>query len=135
MSYPGRMSDSVPAKAERRAGSRYVACYPGYVVLPDGAQRIAVIRDLSVSGVCLLMDTLKVQIGDNVQLELHIGEDPDDRRVVQGRVVRAEPLTDTDLWKLCVAVTFDEVLTMCEEDIARFNDLPPALAVDSDPTD
>jgi hypothetical protein len=101
-------------------------------VLADGAQRIAVIRDLSASGVLLLMETVQVQIDDKVQLELHIGQDPDDSRVVHGRVVRVEPLTDTDLWKLSVAINFDQTLTMCDEDIARFKGLPPALVVDSD---
>ncbi|MBI5534081.1 MAG: PilZ domain-containing protein [Deltaproteobacteria bacterium] len=127
------MADSVPPQSERRAGVRYLACFPGYVVLPDGAQRIAVIRDLSTSGVRLLTDTIKLHVDDVVKLELHIGKDPDTCSVVRGRVVRVEPVTDIDLWKRCFAVSFDEPLAMSDEDIARFQGLPPVFEFELEP--
>jgi len=97
------------------------------MVLPDGAQTIAVIRDLSTTGVLLLTDTIKLRADDRVKLELHIGKEPESSCLVQGRVVRVEPVQDVDLWKSLVAVNFDEALTMCDEDIARFKGLPPVF--------
>jgi hypothetical protein len=81
----------------------------------------------------LLTDAIKLQVGDRVRLELHIGEDPDTSTVVHGRVVRIEPITDVDLWKRCVAVSFEDPLRMRDEDIARFKGLPPVFEFELEP--
>jgi hypothetical protein len=116
----------VDHNTDRRAGERYDARFPGYVQLSDGIRRIAIIRDLSSSGVRLLMDAAAVQPGEQVSLQLHIGSDPEDFCAAAGRVVRVEPL-DAGLWNTSVAVTFDAPLAMTDEDIARFNEVPPSL--------
>ena len=121
-----------PQDSDRRAGERYQARFPGYVQLSDGVRRITIIRDLSSSGVMLLMDAAKVLVGDKVLLELHIGSDPDQCCSASGHVVRVETTRYSEVWKRSVAVSFDAPLAMTEEDIARFNDLPPALEMGPD---
>jgi len=112
---------------DRRSGQRYMACFPGLVVLPDGRKRVAVIRDLSETGVKLLMDLASPAVGDELQLQLHLEKDPEAFCLAQGRVVRVEPVEEPGLWKHCVAVTFDWPLAMGADDIARFNELPPVF--------
>jgi|WetSurMetagenome_2_1015567.scaffolds.fasta_scaffold614238_1 hypothetical protein len=115
---------------DRRSGQRYMACFPGLVVLPDGRKRVAVIRDLSETGVRLLTEIASVAIGDPMQLELHLEKDPESFCLAQGRVVRIEPVDEPGLWKHCVAVTFDWPLAMGADDIARFQELPPVFEVE-----
>jgi hypothetical protein len=69
------MSDSIPIPSNRRTGNRHLACFPASLERPDGAQRPSLIRDLSESGVLLLVRTTKIAVGDQVKLQLFIAED------------------------------------------------------------
>jgi hypothetical protein len=117
------MPDSVPP-SDRRVGERYFACYPASLIRPDGAQRLSLIHDLSVSGALLLVHTTKLNVGDEVKLELHIAEDWTKFRAVAGRVVRIQKTgpMDSGPWLRRVAVEFDEPLKMAEAEIESFKE-------------
>jgi hypothetical protein len=117
------MSDSAPPPpSERRAGERHLACFPAELRRPDGEQRPSVIRDLSESGVLLLVRTTKIAVGDHVRLALYISEDDSTAREAAGRVVRVEELVPGDAgpWLRRVAVQFDTPLTVYAADIESF---------------
>lgn len=113
----GEGADSVPP-SDRRAGIRHLACFAAEMQMErwNGA-RTAVIRDLSVTG-ALLLTGARVQIGDQVTLNLYILGD-ETMHTVTGRIVRHErrdPAT-AGLWPFSVGVHFDAPLTELEEQI------------------
>ena len=89
------MSDST-APPNRRCGERHLACFPASLERADGEQRPSLIRDLSETGVLLLVRTTKVTVGDRVKLQLYITEDSDTHRVAEGQVVRVEEVGPDD---------------------------------------
>ena len=124
------MSDSEPP-SERRAGERYLACFPAALFRPDGQERPSLIRDLSVGGVLLLVRTTKIAVGDHVKLALYITEDTTTHRDTAGRVLRVEELQPEEAgpWLRRVAVQFDVPLTMYEADIAAFVERSKRLGI------
>jgi PilZ domain len=106
-----------PPESDRRDGSRLLACFPAYVERVDGETHTTLMRDLSTTGVLLLVRT-KLGVGDHVKLQLFISS-VDEARSANGHVVRVEPLADAEigLWSRKVAVQFDEPLTMYEAEI------------------
>jgi hypothetical protein len=124
------MGDSVPP-SERRAGVRYLACFPAALVRPDGQERPSLIRDLSVGGVMLLVRTTKIAVGDHVKLALYITEDTNTHRDTEGQVVRVEELQleEAGPWLRRVAVQFDAPLTMYAADIAAFMERSRRLGI------
>ncbi len=127
------MSDSSPPPSDRRSGERHLACFPVALERSDGAQRASVIRDLSESGVLLLVRTTKIELGERVRLQLHIAEDAETYRTAEGRVVRIEEpsAAETGPWLRRVAVQFDEPLTMYATDIAAFRERAERLGLRS----
>jgi len=116
------MADSVPP-SERRTGNRYLACYPASIVRGDGQERQSLIRDISVSGVLLLVNTSSLKPGDAVQLRLFITDDFTTFRPAGGRVVRIEDLPEGSLpWTHRVAVQFDELLVGYSAEIDAFKE-------------
>ena len=118
------MVESVPPPSDRRAGERYFACYPASLIRPDGAQRLSLLHDLSVSGALLLVHTTKLNVGDEVKLELHIAEDWTKYRSATGHVVRIEKTgpKDSGPWLRRVAVEFDAPLTVGEAEVELFKE-------------
>jgi hypothetical protein len=116
------MSDSVPP-SERRTGVRYLACYPASIVRDDGSQRDSLIRDISISGVLLLVNTSKLKADDKIDLRLFISDDFNTYRRATGKVVRVEDLPPGSMpWSHRVAVKFDEVLVQYQDEIDAFKD-------------
>jgi hypothetical protein len=109
--------DSAPS-SDRRAGARHLACFAAEIQAErwNGA-RTAVIRDLSVTG-ALLLTGAKVELGDQVTLNLYILGD-ETMHTVTGKVVRKERRdpTTAGLWPFSVGVQFDAALTELEEQI------------------
>jgi hypothetical protein len=111
--------DGPMTASERRIGVRHFACFPAHIGRPDGAKRVAMIHDLSVSG-ALLVVRAQLAVGDAVSLQLFVTGDPDSRtRATHARVVRIEPLEPAEqaLWSHRVAVQFDEPLVDFEPEI------------------
>jgi hypothetical protein len=116
------MTDSAPP-SERRIGVRYLACYPASIVRPDGEKRDSLIRDISVSGVLLLVNTTKLQIGDPLELRLYITDDFSTYRSATGKIVRVEELPPGSMpWSRRVAVQFDDLLVKYSEEIEAFKE-------------
>ncbi len=111
-------ADSSPAGSDRRAGTRHLACFAAEIQMErwNGA-RTAVIRDLSVTG-ALLLTGAKVEIGDQVTLNLYIQGD-ETMKTVHGTIVRKERRdpSSAGLWPFSVGVHFDEALHTLEEQI------------------
>ena len=100
---------SEPPPSDRRANERHLACFPASVQRPDGETRTSLIRDLSVTGALLFVRT-SLEVGDRVELKLHLNEENiDDARDVRAEVIRVEPLPDdaVGMWRRQVAVKFD----------------------------
>lgn len=113
----GEGVDSGPA-SDRRAGIRHLACFAAEIQMErwNGA-RTAVIRDLSVTG-ALLLTGARVQVGDQVTLNLYVLGD-ETMHTVTGRVVRHErrdPAT-AGLWPFSLGVQFDAPLSELEDQI------------------
>ena len=118
-------SSQPPAEApDRRLDARHLACFPASIERVDGEQRVAIIRDLSESGVLLLIRTTKLEIGDRVVLQLYIAEDSETFRPATGHIVRIEELEPaaTGPWMVRVAVHFDEPLPVGDADIVAFRE-------------
>lgn len=115
------MPDRHPSP-DRRRGTRFLACFPGAVVRPDGVQRPALIRNLSLSGALILMNTSRVAIGDRVELQLFIHDDLTRCLPAPGTVVRVEtiPQEQRGPWLVRVAVHFDDALNKYESQITAF---------------
>lgn len=107
---------------ERRGGVRFLACFPGAVVRPDGVKQPALIRNLSIGGALLLVDTARVASGDRMDLHLFIHDDLSRFISAPGKIVRVEPLPleQRGPWVSRVAVQFDEPLTSHESQINSF---------------
>lgn len=125
------MPDSAPPPSDRRAGERHLACFPAELRRPDGEQRPSIIRDLSESGVLLLVRTTRIAVGDEVKLQLYISEDEATWREATGRVVRVESLSPGEAgpWLRRVAVHFDQPLTVYAADIASFRERAQRLGL------
>jgi hypothetical protein len=124
------MPDSTPP-SDRRTGERHLACFPASLERADGTQRASLIRDLSETGVLLLVRTTKIAVGDRVKLQLYIAEEADTHRAAEGRVVRVEELEPGDAgpWLRRVAVHFDEPLTVYAADIKAFHERAARLGL------
>jgi hypothetical protein len=109
---------------DRRLDARHLACFPASIERVDGEHRVAIIRDLSESGVLLLIRTSKIEVGDKVQLHLYIAEDSETYRSATGHVVRAEELeaAATGPWMLRVAVHFEQPFAVGDTEIAAFRE-------------
>lgn len=110
-------ADSSPP-SDRRAGIRHLACFAAELQMErwNGA-RTAVIRDLSVTG-ALLLTGARVQVGEQVTLNLYVLGD-ETMHTVTGRIVRLErrdPAT-AGLWPFSVGVQFDAPLSELEDQI------------------
>lgn len=124
------MDEPVPP-SDRRNGERHLACFPASVERPDGEQRPSILRDLSESGALLLVRTTKLEVGDEVRLQLFIADDAVTSRPATGHVVRAEPLPPGEAgpWLRRVAVQFDAPLTMYAEEIRAFRERAERLGL------
>ena len=102
--------------SDRRASVRHLACFPAEIDSGKGP-KIAIIRDLSVSG-ALLLTRARLSIGDSVKLSLYILDDAHPR-IVSGQVMRFERrgADYSDVWPNSVGVKFDELLKDCEAEV------------------
>jgi hypothetical protein len=88
----------------------------------DGAQRPALVHDLSESGALILVRTTKIAVDDDVALILYDGEPHEQSRIARGLVVRVEDLAPGDggPWLRRVAIRFHELLRMYPAEIEEF---------------
>jgi hypothetical protein len=118
MSDPPRDVEEELSPSERRAGYRHLACFPAYVERPDGAKRTSMITDLSVTGALLLVRT-RLEVGDQVGLQLFVTGDLEKCRLAVARVVRVEPVAPkaAGIWSHRIAVQFEDPLHDFEPEI------------------
>ena len=119
--------------ADRRVDPRHFACFPAHIQRPGGSTRMALIRDLSVSG-ALLLTRQRLEVGEEIRLSLHLSEDVTDARPALANVVRIEPRTDdrAEVWHYTVAVRFGLPLTDCEAEIEDLERRQAALGIPRD---
>ena len=104
---------------ERRVVPRHLACFPVHAKVEAKGNRIAVIKDISVTG-ALLLTRSQFEVGSGMELSMYLSGDPDgELTVATGEVVRTERRSKevSDLWGFSAAVRFDEPLTHLEEQI------------------
>jgi len=127
-------TEPVPdSSRDRRVDERHFACFPAHIQRSGGSTRMALIRDLSVSG-ALLFTRSRLSVGDELQLSLYLREDVTEVRPVAARVLRVEPLTAdrAEVWHFRAAVQFDEPLGECEEEIKDIASRQAALGLPRD---
>jgi hypothetical protein len=103
---------------ERREDPRHFACFPAHMQRTGGSIRMALIRDLSVTGALLLTRERPV-VGDDIRLSLYLTEGMEEPRIAEGKVVRVETRTAdrAEVWYHSVAVHFHDALYDCETEI------------------
>ncbi len=88
---------------ERRSSPRLVASIAGEIETGDGSSAIAITRDVGEKG--LLVFTRLKQCAGTVKLRVVHN---DQELVLTGRVVRMEPVEDSQLWRNKVAIAVDD---------------------------
>jgi PilZ domain len=127
-------ADAPPAEGrERRVDERHFACFPAHIQRTGGSTRMALIRDLSVSG-ALLLTRERLAVGDDIRLDLYLREDGEGVRTAAARVLRVEPRGEglDEVWHHTVAVQFADPLGDCEAEIKDLADRQAALGVPRD---
>jgi len=130
----GKHADAEPESGgERRGSERHFACFPAHIERPGGSTRMALIRDLSVTGALLLTRT-KLAVGEEIRLSLYLSEDVTEARPAAGKVIRTEPRSGdrAEVWHHTVAVHFTEPLQDCEDQIKDLAARQAALGVPRD---
>ena len=130
------MSDekrSEPPPSDRRVEPRHFACFPAHIQRSGGSLRMALIRDLSVSG-ALLLTRQKLDIGETIGLSLYLSEESEKPRIATGHVVRVEARSaeKSEVWLHSVAVHFDEPLADCEAEIKELEQRQAELGLPHD---
>ena len=122
-----------PAGGERRTDERHFACFPAHIQRSGRSTRMALIRDLSVSG-ALLLTRERLKVGDVVELNLYLSEDMEQVRTTSARVVRVEPRSGerAEVWHHSAAVQFEEPLHACEAEIKALAERQAALGLPRD---
>jgi hypothetical protein len=85
-------------------------CLVVHLRTADGGTRTAVVRDASEGGAFLLTGGVSVSPGDTVELEVIPYLEGSAPAIVRGRVLRARPWEAGDLWRLALAVRFEDAL-------------------------
>lgn len=123
----GDDAEEKPSASERRGDPRHLACFPAHVETSSGAQRTAIIRDLSVSG-ALLFTRARLAVGDAVRLSLYLKEGVAPW-FATARVVRNErrSIEVAHPWTKAVAVCFDRPIPELEADAKALAERQAAL--------
>ena len=87
---------------ERRGSPRHAASIAGEIEADGGTSAIAITRDVSAGG--LLLFTRLRECAGSVKLKVVY---KDETMVLTGRVVRVEPVEDSQLWRNKVAIAVD----------------------------
>jgi hypothetical protein len=87
---------------ERRGSPRHAASIAGELEMNGGSTAIAITRDVSANG--LLVFTRLRDCSGEVKLTVVY---KDEKMVLTGRVVRMEPVEDSQLWRNKVAIAID----------------------------
>jgi PilZ domain len=95
------------SEGDRRGETRRKVSVAASIVRADGKERLSLVRDLSPSGARMLVATRKVTLGETVRLTIHV--DTGVEHETTARLLRVEE-ADAGIWKLEVAVAFDERL-------------------------
>ena len=106
---------------ERRREERMSGAIPVRIVL-DGAERSAMIHDLSATGV-LFLTRARLQPAQSIELRIFLETDDVPTIVRTGRVVRTEKWRDGGgYWPFSAAMQFDEPLVGHEQRIREINE-------------
>ncbi len=122
------MSDSErpPDSAQRariRGTPRRLTCIPATLQGEHEAQSVAVILDVSTSGVRVAARS-RFEAGEVAELGLYFSADGKTVRSARGRVVRVEerPVDLSDVWRWNVAIEFDAPIAEYEDEIREFTE-------------
>jgi hypothetical protein len=99
-----------------------LAFQPASIETAGGEEHLALIQDLSESGVMLFVRSTKFNFDDQVRLSLRLSEGGGAACTTTGRVVRVEPLDagGEGPWRRKVAVHFDRPIPLGPSDVAFF---------------
>jgi hypothetical protein len=134
MSESQRPADNAPESGDDRRGeTRHFACFPAHIRRPGGSTRMALIRDLSITG-ALLYTRSRLAVGDEIALSLYLRENVTDHLPVRARVLRVEPLAAdrAEVWHFRAAVQFTEPLQGHDAEIEALATRQAALGLPRD---
>jgi hypothetical protein len=104
---------------ERRSEPRKLTCIPaGFEEDRDRQEHLALIHDVSVHGGTLYTRE-RLEIGERLDLGMHLDANPDGVRPATARVVHCErrPWENSDFWTWQVGVEFDEPIDKYQDAI------------------
>jgi hypothetical protein len=99
------------ADDNRRTADRHAVYMGAEITTPEGKVRSAITQDASKTGL-LLLTRARLEIGAKLSIRVYVPGDEDKSEVVEGHVVRKDPLdiNESSLWREKVAVHFDHEL-------------------------
>jgi hypothetical protein len=127
-------ADNAPESSDDRRGEqRHFACFPAHIRRPGGSTRMALIRDLSITG-ALLFTRSRLSVGDEIALSLYLRENATEILPAQARVLRVEPLSAdrAEVWHFRAAVQFTEPLDGHDAEIEAIAERQAALGLPRD---
>jgi len=102
---------NMTAEDERRTADRHAVYMGAEITTPEGKVRSAITQDASETGL-LLLTRARIELGARLSIRVFVPGNDDKSEVVEGHVVRKEPLdiNESSLWREKVAVRFDKAL-------------------------
>ncbi len=100
--------------SNRRTATRRLAAVPVQIDTVERKERLGVTKDVSRSGT-LLVSNSKFEVGERVQVTLHLSMDEADAHTIDGSVVRVVKLGPEYGWRFAMAVQFDSPLPVDKE--------------------
>lgn len=104
---------------ERRRESRKLTCIPaGFEEDGDQREHLALLHDVSTGGATLYTQE-RLEIGEHLELAMHLDEDPKETRPASARVVHCErrPWESSDFWTWQAGVEFDQPIDQYQDAI------------------
>jgi hypothetical protein len=107
---------------DRRSAKRYLACFPVMFRPSSGAERLAVFRDVSISG-GMLMTQGPLPVGDKIHLELYVSKDESRAMLTNAHVVRVQRRTmQNSYWHFDTAIEFETPLMDAEGEVKSLSE-------------
>lgn len=117
---------------EQRSEPRKFTCIPaGFEEDGDSREHVALVHDLSAHGATLYVQQ-QLDIGEHLNLGLHIDPDPNVAHPAKARVVHCErrPWERSDLWPWQAGIAFDEPIDRYQEAIDALTERQRAAGLD-----
>jgi hypothetical protein len=103
---------------ERRTAARQLSCIPAYVESKEDSAHLALIHDVSETG-ALLFTRAKLDVGEELTLNLYLSPDQKPPRAASGKAVRVarRAIDRSDVWQWEIGVEFHTSISEFADEI------------------